>query len=67
MNCPRCDSPAPHLHPAVQCGGEVSPCAHSFHERLTPENTPGKIAETQRLLRTFAAPVEATGKEGGNG
>lgn len=29
--CPRCDSPAPHLHPAVQSEGEVQPCPHPFH------------------------------------
>lgn len=29
--CPRCDSPQLHLHPAVQCGGEVQPCPHPFH------------------------------------
>lgn len=29
--CPRCDSPAPHLHPAVQFEGEVQPCSHPFH------------------------------------
>ena len=34
--CPACDSPRPHLHPAVQCGGEVELCTHDFH--LTPTN-----------------------------
>lgn len=37
-HCPRCDSPAPHLHPAMQYGGEVQPCSHPFHEKNTPEN-----------------------------
>lgn len=32
--CPTCDSPAPHLHPAVQFEGEVSLCADSFHDRV---------------------------------
>lgn len=34
--CPTCDSPAPHLHPAVQCDGEVEICADTYH--LTPTN-----------------------------
>lgn len=34
--CPRCESPAPNLHPAMQAdGGEVQPCTHPFH---TPPN-----------------------------
>jgi hypothetical protein len=32
--CPRCESPAPHLHPATQAdGGEVQPCTHPFHQQ----------------------------------
>ena len=42
--CPRCDSPKPHLHPAVQFECEVHVCPHEFHSRVTPENTPGRIA-----------------------
>ena len=38
--CPRCDSPQPHLHPAVQHEGEVQICEHDFHQRDTPENQP---------------------------
>lgn len=30
--CPRCDSPQPHLHPAVQHEGEVHICPHPWHE-----------------------------------
>jgi hypothetical protein len=30
--CPRCDSPQPHLHPAVQFEGEVEPCGHPWHD-----------------------------------
>jgi hypothetical protein len=29
--CPRCDSPKPFLHPAVQSEGEVQPCEHPWH------------------------------------
>lgn len=40
--CPRCSSPAPHLHPAVQHEGEVQPCDHAFHKRITPQNPMGR-------------------------
>lgn len=49
--CPRCDSPQPHLHPAVQCGGEVSPCSDGFHRLVTAQNTAGRIADLNALLR----------------
>lgn len=37
-NCPTCDSPAPHLHPAIQHEGEVQPCKDAFHSIMTPQN-----------------------------
>lgn len=43
--CPSCDSPSPHLHPAVQFEGEVRVCRHDFHRTVTPENTPARIRE----------------------
>jgi hypothetical protein len=43
-HCPRCDSPQPHLHPAVQAGGEVQPCPHEFHKQDTPSNRPPALA-----------------------
>ena len=47
--CPTCDSPAQHLHPAVQEGGEVQPCGDAFHSQVTPQNTAAKIAEAQAV------------------
>lgn len=41
--CPRCDSTQPHLHPTVQCEGEVEICTHDFHLIPTPQNTPEYI------------------------
>lgn len=33
--CPRCDSPDPKLHPAMQAGGgEIQPCPHPWHGEL---------------------------------
>ena len=47
--CPRCDSPAPHMHPAVQHEGEVQPCSHPFHFQVTPENTAERIRNAQAV------------------
>lgn len=49
--CPKCNSPRPHLHPAVQFEGEVQPCDNDYHRQITPENTRQKIAENDRFLR----------------
>lgn len=48
--CPRCYSPQPHLHPAVQAEGEVQLCCHEFHRQVTAQNTPERIAEVQRQI-----------------
>ncbi len=55
--CPTCASPAPHLHPAVQEGGEVQPCRDDFHRRVTPQNPPTKIAENDAFLKRTSARV----------
>ncbi len=52
--CPKCNSPAPHLHPAVQFEGEFQPCNDNYHRILTPENTKQRVAETDALLSRIA-------------
>lgn len=36
--CPTCNSPHPHLHPAVQFEGEVGICSDAFHLIPTAQN-----------------------------
>ena len=42
--CSTCNSKQPHLHPAVQLGGEVQICADAFHLTPTLQNPPQFIA-----------------------
>lgn len=51
--CPRCGSPKPHLHPAVQVEGEVQVCPDDFHLTATPQNRPEYI-EAVRLAKAAA-------------
>ena len=53
--CPRCNSPAPQQHPAVQHGGEVELCTHAFHLKATPSNPPAYIAAVRAKLHQQAA------------
>ncbi len=61
MRCPKCDSPQPHLHPAVQCDGEVHVCSDDFHRTITPSNTPEKIRSNG--LEPMPAPESGVGWE----
>jgi hypothetical protein len=51
--CPKCDSPAPHQHPAVQCEGEVELCTHDYH--LIPTN----MNRTEYISRVLAKRAKA--------
>lgn len=57
--CPRCGSPAPHLHPAVQFEGEVEVCTHKFHLKATPQNVPAYIAAVREKQRRAYEESEA--------
>lgn len=37
--CPRCNSSAPHMHPATAFEGEVIICSHDYHLTPTPQNS----------------------------
>lgn len=60
--CPTCNSPAPHLHPSVQHGGEVELCTDDFHLTPTNENWPSVIADV--LAKRTAKDSARTGSEG---
>lgn len=45
--CPRCNSPEPHLHPAVQFEGEVQPCNDSWHG----QHAGGTVFNADRTVR----------------
>ena len=59
QHCPKCDSPAPHLHPAIQFEGEVQPCNHAFHFQITPQNTQSNLARDKALLGSIQTPTMA--------
>jgi len=58
--CPRCASPAPERHPAVQCEGEVELCTHEFHLQRTNMNKPEYI---EAVLAKRAALAKALGED----
>lgn len=49
--CPRCDSPSPKLHPAIQYEGEVQLCNHPWHESVATDTSASAAKE---------APIEPT-------
>ena len=49
--CPSCNSPSPHLHPAMQFDGEVEVCGNEFHLQATPQQKPEYI-EAYKQKRT---------------
>jgi hypothetical protein len=64
--CPTCQSHAPHLHPAQSWGGEVSICSDTFHQIITTQNTPERLAEVNELqTKLKGAPGAAPQSVGG--
>ena len=52
--CPTCNSPEPHLHPAMQFEGEVETCINEFH--LIPTNMNRQQYIDDVLAKRRAAP-----------
>lgn len=52
-NCPTCESPASHLHPAMQSEGEVQPCKDPWHQ---PQPQPD--AQREPVTREEVAAIE---------
>lgn len=61
--CPTCASPQPHLHPAVQHGGEVELCTDEFHLTPTNQNTADRISSVN-VKRREKALAEAFDRDG---
>lgn len=59
IRCPRCDSPDPKLHPAVQDGGEVQVCPDKFHEPAEKKQATPLAAPAFNTLKTGKFPHEA--------
>jgi len=51
-SCPRCTSPSPELHPAMQEEGEVQVCLHPWHD--TARIPVGYERGTDGILRRIA-------------
>lgn len=52
--CPRCKSPAPHLHPRDATGTGAEICFNEFHLRPSPQNTMGyvrMVSAARRVVR----------------
>jgi hypothetical protein len=57
--CPRCNSPKPKLHPAVQVGGEVQICPDAFHDAKAPTmDAVEAVARAIRLATSQAHPAQ---------
>lgn len=50
VTCPTCGSKAPHLHPALQDGGEVHLCTDAFHLTPTQQNRPEYIEAVRQSI-----------------
>lgn len=59
--CPRCDSPAPHLHPAMQCEGEVEVCRDAWHGAERREDPPASTDPDPREMRALWDAVAVLG------
>lgn len=49
-NCPKCESPSPRLHPAMQHEGEVQECNHPFHAVADRDRLNKEIADLRAKL-----------------
>jgi hypothetical protein len=66
QKCPKCQSPAPHLHPAVQHGGEVGVCPDAFHSAPTPENRELERVRAELMVTTAMGPEDFGGTDEGS-
>ncbi|MBI3654143.1 MAG: hypothetical protein HY231_24185 [Acidobacteria bacterium] len=60
LRCPKCDSPDPKRHPAMQFEGEVQICDHLWHTFDKPWNNPPHKSHFCHACKTVWRPADVS-------
>lgn len=64
--CPRCNSPDPKLHPAVQAEGEMQPCSATWHNQSGGRVSPSNMIDNGGLSDVSPAPIDHASDDPGD-